>query len=119
MSGKKYDSAKPPMDLIPSEAQLEEARVFGFGAGKYGRFNYCEGIQYTRLIAAAERHLAAIKSGEDVDPESGFKHWAHVRCCMSMLARMELLHPELDDRYKVPATVRELEAAKCLSTTDR
>lgn len=112
--GKKYDLGKPPMDLIPAEAEIEEAHVWGFGAMKYGRHNFRKGITYSQLIAAAKRHINAIQRGEDYDYDldcmdcnngnckmhSGRKHWACVRCCMGMLAVMEIEHPELDDRYK-------------------
>jgi hypothetical protein len=98
--GKKYDENKPPLDLIPPEAIEDEAKAWGFGANKYGRYNFRSGIAYTRLIAAALRHLFALLRGEDNDPESGLPHEAHVRCCMGMLSVMKKTRTDLDDRYK-------------------
>lgn len=98
--GIKHDEDKAPLDLIPPEAIEDEAKVWGFGAKKYGRYNFRNGIAYTRLIAAALRHLFALLKGEDNDPESGLPHESHVRCCMGMLAVMKKTRPDLDDRYK-------------------
>jgi hypothetical protein len=104
IGGTKHDQDKPMMDLIPAEAEWEEARVWTFGARKYAAHNFRKGIPVSRIISAAARHLNAIKRGEDIDPESGLPHWAHVRCCMGMLACIMAEHPELDDRYRVGAT---------------
>lgn len=97
--GFKADADKPPIHLIYPRAIELEAAVFGFGAKKYAAYNWCKGMDYTRLISAAQRHLLAITRGEDLDPESNLPHAAHVRCCMAMLIGMMDLHPELDDRY--------------------
>ena len=67
----KYDSAKPPMDLIPWEAMEGVARVLDFGRVKYAAHNWRHGFEWGRLVAAALRHLFAFLSGENNDPESG------------------------------------------------
>lgn len=103
--GKKDDSGKAQMDLLSHEALEEIARVFGYGASKYGRFNYREGIKYSRLVAAAYRHLGRFNSGEDLDPETGLSHAAHLCCCGIMLLDMLREHPDLDDRYKKSSDV--------------
>lgn len=100
--GIKHDEEKAPLDLIPPEAIEDEAKAWGFGAKKYGRYNFRSGIAYTRLIAAALRHLFALLGGEDNDPESGLPHESHVRCCMGMLAVMKKTRTDLDDRYSAP-----------------
>lgn len=105
--GKKNDAEKVPMDLLSHEALVEIAKVFGFGAKKYARHNYRGGIAYSRLVAAAYRHLGAFNSGEDVDPESGLPHVAHLGCCVVMLLDMLREHPELDDRYKPTKEIPE------------
>lgn len=99
-TGKKFDTGKPPISLISKSAIVEEARVMGYGAKKYGRYNYLGGMQWSRLIDAAFRHLLCIADGQDVDVESGLLHAAHVRCCMGML--IEFMTKELgeDDRFK-------------------
>lgn len=98
--GLKYDNGKPSIGLIPNKALVQIADVFDFGAKKYGRHNYREGLQFSRLIDAAYRHLGAFNDGEDLDPESGKSHIAHLGCCVTMLLTFMKEHPELDDRYK-------------------
>jgi hypothetical protein len=98
--GKKFDNGKPPMELLSNQALVEIAKVFGKGAEKYGRYNYKNGIAWTRIIGAAYRHLGAFNSGEDLDPETGLSHIAHLGCCVVMLLDYINDHPELDDRYK-------------------
>lgn len=41
-----------------------------------------------RYEAALYRHLAAIHSGELVDPESGESHWSHVACNALFLSEL-------------------------------
>jgi hypothetical protein len=99
--GTKYDSGKPPIDLVDPEYIEGLAAVLGFGANKYAAHNWRGGIQYSRLIAAAYRHLGAINKGEDLDPESGLPHVYHLGCCNMFLAAMMATRPDMDDRYKV------------------
>lgn len=100
MAGNKHDQDKPRVELIPPESILGPAVVFSFGARKYGDRNWEEGIAYSRLYAAAMRHLVAFFAGEDLDEESQLPHLDHALCCVMMLratwARDESL--ELDDR---------------------
>lgn len=100
MSALKYDSGKAPISLIPVEAILGEADVFAFGAKKYGRHNFRLGMDHSRVLDAAMRHLLAIVNGEDIDPESGKPHWAHARCCLAMYAFYQTNNVGNDDRYK-------------------
>lgn len=100
MSGKKNDKEKIPMELLSHDALLAIAEVFGHGRVKYGAFNYREGIEYGRLIGAAYRHLGAFNKGEDIDPESGLPHIAHLAATAVMLLDMIREYPELDNRYK-------------------
>ncbi len=99
-TGIKHDQGKPSISLIPVEAIIEEARAFDFGAKKYGRHNFRLGMDHTRVLDAALRHILAIVRGEDVDPESGLKHWAHARACLGMYAYFQSNGVGKDDRYK-------------------
>ena len=38
--GKKFDSDKPMMQLLPSKALVEVSKVLSFGANKYGKENW-------------------------------------------------------------------------------
>ncbi len=51
-------------------------------------------------MAAAQRHLIAHYSGEDIDPESGLPHLAHASCCLMFLTNMAATRPDMDDRYR-------------------
>lgn len=98
--GIKHDQDKPPMHLLDNEFLEGVASVLGFGARKYAAHNWRSGIHYSRLISAAYRHLGAINSGEDVDPESGLPHSYHLGCCVMFLGSMMNHRPDMDDRYK-------------------
>jgi hypothetical protein len=101
--GLKYDAGKPRMDLLDSDSLVGLAQVLTFGANKYAAHNWRGGINYSRLVAAMHRHLAAINRGEDVDPESGLPHVDHLGCCwmfLSYFMKHQEKYPTLDDRYK-------------------
>lgn len=98
--GVKFDGAKPRMDLLDPEFLEHVAQVLTFGAQKYDAHNWRQGITVSRLIGAAYRHLGAINKGEDLDPESGLPHAAHLGCCVMFLDWHLTHRPELDDRYK-------------------
>jgi hypothetical protein len=85
MSAIKHDQEKPRVSLIPSEVILGIADVMTYGAKKYSDHNYTNGLDYTRLIDAAHRHLLAFQSGEDMDPESGKSHLLHCMATLGML----------------------------------
>ena len=67
MTGLKYDGEKPRMDLLDADHLENVAKVLTFGAKKYAAHNWRNGINVSRLIAAAYRHLGAINRGEDGD----------------------------------------------------
>jgi hypothetical protein len=98
--GIKFDQNKPRMDLLDSDFLEDVGRVLTFGASKYAAHNWRNGINYSRLIAAAMRHLSAINRGEDIDPESGLPHTAHLGCCVQFLHWMMKNRQDLDDRWK-------------------
>lgn len=96
--GVKHDKGKPPLSIIPLEALQLEAKVFAFGAAKYGKSNYKKGMAWSRVIDAALRHIFAYANGENLDPESGMSHLGHARCCLAMLAFYEANQVGVDDR---------------------
>lgn len=99
--GIKFDDDKPRMDLLDAYAIEQLSLVLTFGSRKYAAHNWRKGLSYSRLIAAALRHLFAYLMGEDKDPESGLSHVAHAMCCCMFLLGMSQMRPELDDRFKV------------------
>ena len=109
MSGVKYDQGKLPMHLLDRTALEAVAGVLQYGAVKYAPENWRGGIEYTRLIGAAMRHLHALNDCEDTDPESGHLNAAHAMCCLMMLIWMMKCRPDLDDRWRgqdVPVPVK-------------
>ena len=98
--GQKFDYGKPPLSLIDRYAVEQIGLVLAFGAKKYHAHNWRDGIQYSRLVDAALRHLYAFADGEDLDLESGLPHIAHAGCCVVFLLGMINSRPDMDDRYK-------------------
>lgn len=96
--GVKFDQDKPRTDLIPFRPLFGAARVFAFGAKKYGDRNWEKGMAYGRLFGALLRHLWYWWCGEENDSESNLPHMDHAVCCILMLSDMRNIHPECDDR---------------------
>lgn len=83
--GLKFDSAKPDLSLLPIEFLNEVAFAMMHGEKKYGRYNFTNGMSWSRIIAAGLRHLYAFAAGEDLDKESGVSHLGHAGACVLML----------------------------------
>ncbi len=102
--GLKHDNAKSRVDLLDPDFLLAVGDALRFGAEKYkehgGSSNWRRGINISRLVASALRHLLAIMRGEDIDSESGLPHTAHLGCCVQFLHWTLKHKPEFDDRFK-------------------
>ena len=98
--GTKFDSGKIPLELLPTQALEEIAKVLDFGQKKYQSWNWAKGFKWSRLIGAAMRHLFLWKEGEDKDKESKLSHLAHLGCCVLFLLQHEISDLGKDDRYK-------------------
>ena len=99
----KFDNGKPPINLVPPEAIIAAANVFGFGAQKYGENNWrmdLDKFPYSRHYASIMRHLLAFHSGEDLDPESGLPHTHHALTQMIILVMCEMQGKNVDDRFR-------------------
>lgn len=108
MTGIKYDSAKPKMNLLPPKAIVEVAKVLTFGAQKYDAENWrkLDDLQ-NRYTAGALRHIFAHMDGEKLDPETGLSHMAHALCCL--LFKLEI---ELEDGESKKEELRETDTTK-------
>lgn len=78
---RKDDAGKPRMELLPPVALEAVARVLTYGAQKYGAENW-RGVERSRYIGAALRHVFAHVRGEKHDPETGESHLAHAACSL-------------------------------------
>jgi hypothetical protein len=96
----KADSKKVRLDLLPTESLREIAKVMEFGSKKYGDYNWTKGMQWSRMYAAALRHLFAFWEGQDLDEESGISHLAHLGCCVQFLIYYQKKNKGVDDRPK-------------------
>lgn len=74
----KHDQGKPRYSLVPPAALEGVAKVLTFGAKKYSANSWQNVEDTSRYMDALIRHIEAFRQGEDVDPESGIHHMAHV-----------------------------------------
>jgi hypothetical protein len=96
--GVKHDIGKLRWDLLPTSAVEKIVAVLTFGAAKYGANNWQALDEFEpRYYAALQRHLAAWRRGERIDPESDLPHLAHAACCLVFLLSREVgFDPPLD-----------------------
>lgn len=99
MVGVKYDSEKIPLDLLPSDALFEIGKVLQAGQKKYGTANWAQGIEVSRLLGAAMRHIVQFNSGEDLDEETQTLHIANAACNLMFAIWMMKNRPDLDNRW--------------------
>lgn len=94
-----YGDLKVPLALVPSTAIILMGQAFKEGARKYGPFNWreksVEGMTYAH---ASLRHLMAWIDGEEIDPESGNPHLAHVLACVAIMVDAAATGCLLDNR---------------------
>ncbi|MDB4725993.1 DUF5664 domain-containing protein [bacterium] len=104
---KKFDQDKPRTDLLSPLAMIEEAKVFGFGAKKYGDDNYKKftAQDIPRYTGALLRHTFAYMRGEVLDTETGLHHMAHIRCCAAIIMELEAAEPS--SGYIIPEEILE------------
>src|ERR1700674_2432912 len=88
-SGARYNSGKPDFSVIPLSTMESEARVWEKGAEKYKAWNWAKGMPWSVPFASMMRHLSAFQRGENIDPETGEPHMAHVMCNARMLLHYE------------------------------
>lgn len=97
----KHDSEKPAVQYIPMEALFAMGEAYGYGAKKYGGYNFqLTGLEVTRCLAAAIRHIFLFLSGEDNDKESGKSHLGHALAAIGMAIYTLAHFPSKDDRFK-------------------
>lgn len=90
---------KVPLQYVPTVAEAYIALVLEAGAKKYGPFNWRnEPISISTYVGAIRRHIGAIADGEDLDPETGLPHWAHIAASCAIALDALSLGKLIDDR---------------------
>lgn len=91
---------KPMMSLVPRALILGCAKALTYGAKKYAANNWRRGMRWSGPADALLRHFTAWLEGEDIDPESGLSHLAHVAANLGFLMHMETNYEYalMDDR---------------------
>jgi len=89
--GRKFDSEKPKMYLLPPKSMVEISKVLTFGAQKYDEDNWrkLDNLQ-NRYSGGALRHIFAHLDGELKDEETNYSHLAHAICCLMFKLELEL-----------------------------
>lgn len=91
-------SKKTPLQLLSPYASAECSHVLRLGADKYGAWNWRHSkIAGSTYVGAIKRHLDAWWSGENLDPESGRSHIAHVMASAMILLDAENEGTLVDD----------------------
>ena len=92
---------KVPLRLAPSVARIYWAMVMAHGADKYGEYNWRNrDVKYSIYCEAIDRHCMAMAAGEDIDPESGLPHAAHIMACASIILDADACGCLIDDRFE-------------------
>jgi len=98
--GYKLDEGKPRWGLLPIRALKEVVKVFTFGAKKYSDHNWLQGMKWSKIYDALNRHITSFWDGEEYDTETRLHHLAHATACCLMLLTYVLfsIFHKLDDR---------------------
>lgn len=95
---------KAPLRYVPAALAIEAAGPMDDGQRKYGAYNWRETpILMSGYIEAMERHLAALKDGQDFAEDSGYSHVGHIAAGAAILADAKAHGTLIDDRHKGPA----------------
>ena len=99
--GRKFDSEKPKLYLLPPKSIIEIGKVLTYGAEKYDAENWrkVDDLQ-NRYTSAALRHIFAHIDGEKLDEETGLSHLAHAMCCLLFKLEDELLGKGEEERTR-------------------
>ena len=100
---KTYDEGKLPLANLPWAAIDALSTVQQYGHGKYGDFNnYRKGMEVTRNLSCALRHIRDYLTGHNTDAESGCHPLAHALCRIAFVIQNLKDGVAIDDRYKAP-----------------
>lgn len=110
--GVKQDTGKPDFSCIPQDVMWEIAQVLTRGAERYGKWNWTQGFDHTRLIAGVQRHIAQWSMNMEQDDDSGKSHLTHAICGLMMLRALEMRGIGKDDRDKTSCEQSRLASSR-------
>ncbi len=91
-----------PLHLLPAAGRIHGAAACADGAKKYGPYNWRDKpISLMEYTAAMERHLLALRDGEDCAKDSGLHHLAHIVATASIVLDAMGCDTLIDDRPTV------------------
>ncbi len=97
------DKGKDPLSRLPWAAIRQVSKVQAFGHLKHKEFdNYRKGMEITRNISCALRHIADYMEGKTLDDESGLNNLAHAACRLLFVLQNISDKTAIDDRYFKP-----------------
>lgn len=101
---------KAPLEyLVGLTVDASEARVLKHGADKYGVRNWrVDKILASTYEGSLRRHLLAWISGEDIDPDSGEPHLAHIRANCAIVLDAQAHDTFIDDRDRAVSGVQQM-----------
>lgn len=90
---------KAPLEYLLTSADIGDAWVLKHGADKYGVANWrIDKILARTYVGAIRRHFKAWTEGEDIDSDSGYHHFHHIRACCAIVLDAEKHGTLIDDR---------------------
>ena len=99
MKAKTDDGGKPPLAKTPLALIEGVAQVMEYGHKKYGDYNnYKKGMEVSRNLSCALRHIYAYQNGQDTDKESGRNHLEHAAARLGFVLQNLKDGTAIDDR---------------------
>lgn len=93
------DKGKPPLAKVPLALLNEVADVMEYGHVKYGDYNnFKKGMEISRNLSCALRHIYKFQNGEDLDQESTKSHLAHAATRLAFVLQNLKDGTAIDDR---------------------
>lgn len=90
---------KVPMWLLSGIAKAHWSIAQFAGMLKYGAWNWrIAGVRFSVYLSAMERHIEALKNGEEFDPVDGTRHEGNLMACAALLLDARAAGKLIDDR---------------------
>lgn len=108
------DTGKPLVQDLDPLFILEMGDIMANGLLKYpndpdGMPNWWKGGSYRGFCASIIRHALKLAAGEDLDPESGLPHAAHIAVDASFVRSWQRRGVGKDDRLKAPTRLEPID----------